>query len=63
MKKIIIIILMFLGAYAEDFFILLGLALIVRATFMLNIVAGIYTLGFICLGFGLILARRSPRKE
>ena len=61
--KIIIMIFMFLGAYAEDFLVLGGLTLIVKATFMLNIVAGIYTLGFICLGFGLILARKPPRKE
>lgn len=60
MQKLIKI-LMVLGSFAEDFFIVLGLILIVTATFILNIVAGIYALGIVCLAMGLILARKPPR--
>ena len=57
MQKLIKI-LTFLGAFVEDAFITLGLALIIAATFMIDKVAGIYAVGFICLSLGLILARR-----
>jgi len=56
-------ILMFLGTIAEDIFILLGLILIISATFMISLIAGIYILGFIWLVIGLIMARKPPRKE
>ena len=62
MKKLILV-LRILGAFAEDFFIGLGLTLIVVATFMIDRVAGIYSLGIVCLAMGLILARKPPRKE
>ena len=62
MNKLIKI-LIFLGAFVEDFLIFIGLTLIIAATFTLNRVAGIYSLGFILLIIGLIMARRPPRKE
>lgn len=62
MSKLIKI-LIFLGAFVEDLLIFIGLTLIITATFTLNRIAGIYSLGFILLIIGLIMARRPPRKE
>lgn len=62
MKRIALF-LKILGALAEDLFILTGLSLIVVATFMLNTMAGIYALGVISLGLGVILARRPPKRR
>ena len=62
MQKLIKI-LTFLGAFVEDFLILMGLILIIRTTYTLNTVAGTYALGFILLIIGIIMARKPPRKE
>ena len=56
-------ILSFLGTIAEDIFIILGLILIISATFAINIIAGVYIMGFILLFVGLMMARKPPRKE
>lgn len=60
--KNLIKVLKILSGYVEDFFIFIGLFLIIIATFIVNIIAGIYTLGFICLAIGFILARQPPRR-
>ena len=62
MQKLIKI-LIFLGKFVEDFLIMLGLILIVIATFHLNPIGGVYALGFILLLIGIIMARKPPRKE
>ncbi len=62
MKIILIFILKILADYSEDLLILCGLTMIVTATFLINFIAGIYTLGFIFLVMGLALARIPPRK-
>ena len=60
MQKLITI-LKLLGSMAEDFLIAFGLYLTITATFMVSKVAGIYAVGFICLGMGIILARKPPK--
>lgn len=57
--KVITKIIQVLCSIAEDFFILLGLILISLATFEINEIAGIYIVGFICLIFGVIMAKKS----
>lgn len=42
-----------LGKYAEDILIALGLVAIITATFLLNTIAGVYTLGGCMLGLGI----------
>ena len=54
--------LQFLGEFVEDFLIILGLLLIVMATFRVNEIAAIFVLGFIFLIIGIIRARRPPRR-
>lgn len=41
--------------YLDDQFILLGLALIVYATYRINLTAAIYVAGVLLIGFGVIL--------
>ena len=41
--------------YLDDQFILLGLALIVYATYRINLTAAIYVAGVLFIGFGIIL--------
>lgn len=61
--KNLIKVLTILSKFTEDFFIFLGLILIVIATFMINKVAGIYILGFVFLVIGLLLARKPPKRR
>lgn len=61
MKKLIMV-LVILSKFTEDFFIILGLILIIIATFMLNKIAGMYILGFISLFIGLLVARKTPKE-
>ncbi|MNW58337.1 hypothetical protein D3C74_361960 [compost metagenome] len=49
--------------FAEDIFILSGLAIINLATFQLNQVAGMYCLGITLAVIGLTIARQPPKKE
>ncbi|MGJ7044642.1 hypothetical protein HNR52_000826 [Thermoanaerobacterium thermosulfurigenes] len=44
--------------HIEDILILSGLTLIVIATFLLNIIIGIYVLGLILLALGIYFTRR-----
>jgi len=60
--KNLIKILQILSGFTEDFFICIGLLLIVIATFMVNKIAGVYILGFICLGLGILIAIKPPRR-
>jgi hypothetical protein len=57
MKKI----LQFLLEYLEDFLIFMGLITILGATFALNIIAGVYLLGFIFLILGVYFAKFPPK--
>lgn len=57
--KIIKKVLTFLSSIAEDFCIFVGLILIIKATFILGYILGLYVLGFILVFLGLILARKS----
>ena len=60
MNKLIKI-LIFIRSIAEDIFISLGLALITLATFMINIILGIYIIGFIFLYLGIIIAKNQQK--
>ena len=62
MKKFISI-LKILSNYSEDFFIFLGLVLIVTATFMINKIAGIYVLGFLLIFIGVLIARKPKERR
>ncbi|MGG4552600.1 MULTISPECIES: hypothetical protein [Paenibacillus] len=49
--------------FAEDIFILAGMALINVATFQLHQTAGMYSLGVTLAVIGLTIARQPPKKE
>lgn len=59
--KNLINILKILSAYIEDFFILTGLFLIIIATFLLSEIIGLYVLGFILIGIGVMFTRMRPK--
>ena len=59
--KNLINILKILSAYIEDFFILTGLFLIIIATFLLSEIIGLYVLGFILIGIGVMFTRIRPK--
>ncbi|WP_010500648.1 hypothetical protein [Paenibacillus elgii] len=46
--------------FVDDIFFLLGLLVIVRATFMWNEIAGMYALGIMLAIIGLIFGRKPP---
>jgi len=50
-----------LSSYTEDFFILTGLFLIILATFLLSEIIGLYVLGFILIGIGVMFTRIRPK--
>jgi len=49
--------------YIEDVFILSGLFLIIKTTFYINKLAGLYLLGVILLLLGIYFARNPTKKE
>lgn len=53
----------FLSLIAEDIAIILGCFLIIRATFIINYVAGLYITGLFLLIFGVLLSHKSSEKE
>lgn len=57
MNKIIGKLYSFVKSIINEFLILLGLSLIVTATYLINIIAAIYLLGVVLILFGLFLAK------
>jgi hypothetical protein len=53
----------FIAAYIEDILILSGLIIIIKTTFLLSIIAGLYTLGGILLLLGLYFARNPTERR
>lgn len=47
--------------YIEDIFIVSGLLLIIIATFLVSIIAGIYVLGVVLFGLGIFFTRHPPK--
>lgn len=52
----------FITKYLEDILILGGLTVIVKTTFLLSKIAGMYTLGFILLALGFYFAKHPPER-
>ena len=52
----------FIAAYIEDILILSGLMIIIKATFLLSAIAGLYALGGILLLLGLYFARNPTER-
>jgi hypothetical protein len=61
--KIFIKIIQYLSLFAEDIAIILGSIFVIRATFIINYVAGLYITGLFLLYFGVLLSRNSSKKE
>lgn len=59
--KNLIKILIILSAYIEDIFILTGLFLVILATFLLSKIIGMYILGFILIGIGVMFTKIRPK--
>lgn len=51
----------FLSLYCEDIIILIGLMLIVKTTYEVNVIVANYLLGAIFIILGLILSKRPPK--
>ncbi|WP_079908263.1 hypothetical protein [Paenibacillus sp. 32352] len=46
--------------FADDFFFLAGMSIIVWATFLLNPIAGFYVMGLLFIFIGVILSTKPP---
>lgn len=53
----------FITKYLEDLLILSGLIIIIKATFLLSLIAGMYCLGLILLVLGIFFAKYPPRRR
>lgn len=51
----------FLSLYCEDIMILIGLILIVKTTYEVNVIVANYLLGAIFIMLGLILSKKPPK--
>lgn len=51
----------FLSLYCEDLIILIGLIIIVKTTYEVNVIVANYLLGAIFIILGLILSKRPPK--
>ena len=51
----------FLSLYCEDVIILIGLIIIVKTTYEVNVIVANYLLGAIFIILGLILSKRPPK--
>lgn len=51
----------FLSLYCEDIIILIGLILIVKTTYEVNVIVANYLLGAIFIMLGLILSKKPPK--
>ena len=51
----------FLDLYCEDIIILIGLMIIVKTTYEVNVIVANYLLGAIFIILGLILSKRPPK--
>lgn len=51
----------FLSLYCEDIIILIGLIIIVKTTYEVNVIVANYLLGTIFIILGLILSKRPPK--
>ena len=51
----------FLSLYCEDIIILIGLILIVKTTYAVNVIVANYLLGAIFIMLGLILSKKPPK--
>lgn len=51
----------FLSLYCEDIIILIGLIIIVKTTYEVNVIVANYLLGAIFIILGLILSKRPPK--
>ena len=51
----------FLDLYCEDIIILIGLIIIVKTTYEVNVIVANYLLGAIFIILGLILSKRPPK--
>ena len=51
----------FLSLYCEDIIILIGLIIIVKTTYAVNVIVANYLLGTIFIILGLILSKRPPK--
>jgi len=47
--------------YIEDILIISGLLLIIIATFLISVIAGIYLLGLVLFGLGIFFTRHPPK--
>ncbi|HEY8804320.1 MAG TPA: hypothetical protein VIM42_04295 [Clostridium sp.] len=60
--KLILNIFKVMVSFIDDACILMGLTLIIEATFMLSYVAGMYILGIILLFLGTVMAKKTKKK-
>ena len=51
----------FLSLYCEDIIILIGLIIIVKTTYEVNVIVANYLLGAIFIMLGLILSKKPPK--
>ncbi|WP_077616924.1 hypothetical protein [Caenibacillus caldisaponilyticus] len=51
----------FIAMFGDDIFALIGLAIICRATFMLNYIAGWYVIGLIFLLLAVVFSKNVPK--
>lgn len=51
----------FISSYCEDILILIGLIIIVKTTYNINVIVANYLLGTIFIILGLILSKRPPK--
>ncbi|MGG7060529.1 hypothetical protein ACQPUZ_20035 [Clostridium tertium] len=51
----------FLSSYCEDIIILIGLIIIVKTTYGVNVIVANYLLGAIFIILGLILSKKPPK--
>lgn len=49
--------------YIEDILILSGLTVIVTTTFLLSLIAGLYSLGIALFGLGIYFAKNPPERR
>jgi hypothetical protein len=61
--KILLKIIQFLSLFVEDIAIFLGAFFIIRATFLISYVGGLYITGLFLLTFGVLISRKTSKKE
>jgi len=62
MKRLLFFVKIILS-FSEDVLIAAGLFFILRATFLINYVAGLYVTGFVLLALGYLISRRPSKRR